>query len=86
MISQPFGLNGDTSARSFIMNTSITFQSFNHHPKTARTEILDGVGDTRRHIERLLLRLDFSSSFSKPSVKADEDEAKADILKQGGLT
>ncbi|KIJ45673.1 hypothetical protein M422DRAFT_46712 [Sphaerobolus stellatus SS14] len=84
MISQPFAYAGDNSARSFIMNTSITFQSFTQ-PKAAKTEISDRAGDTRRHIERLLLRLDFSSNFSKPSIKSDEDEGKGDILRQGGL-
>jgi len=94
-ISQPFSLTNDTSARSFIMNTSVTFHSFQHYPKTGggagggtKTfgEIHDNFGDTRRHIERLLLRLDFSSNFSKPSRTQGEDEIdKGGILRQGGL-
>lgn len=38
-----------------------------------------GVGEVRRHVERLLLRLDFNSGFSK------RREKEGDILAEGGL-
>lgn len=69
-------LNGDASARSFMVNSSVTLQSF-INPKADGG---DAFGETRRHIERLLLRLDFSGAFSKPSI-TDQRE----ILPQGGL-
>jgi len=41
-----------------------------------------GVGEVRRHVERLLLRLDFNSEFSK----RQGSPAKAgDILGEGGI-
>jgi gamma-tubulin complex component 4 len=46
----------------------------------------DAEGDVRRHIERLLLRLDFNSAFSKPVPSAGEVLGEgANILKAGGL-
>lgn len=41
-----------------------------------------GLGDVRRHIERLLLRLDFNGGFSNARKR---DKMEANILAQGGL-
>jgi gamma-tubulin complex component 4 len=45
--------------------------------------------DVHRHIERLLLRLDFNSAFSRPAMAPDGAgagaPARANILKEGGL-
>jgi len=51
---------------------------------------MEGEGEVRRHIERLLLRLDFNGEFSgvkrrKESPLDGEDEEGEEILKQGGL-
>lgn len=43
-------------------------------------------GETRRHIERLLLRLDFNRKFSKPGFGENiESAASTSILREGGL-
>jgi gamma-tubulin complex component 4 len=82
IISHPFGIGGDVSARSFIMNTtshSLTRQ------KGLKTESHDGFGETRRHVERLLLRLDFSGGFSQPQSTMVDTGNIGEILRDGGL-
>ena len=48
-----------------------------------------GDEEVRRHVERLLLRLDFNGQFSKPRVRRHTQENVGargeDIVKQGGL-
>lgn len=44
---------------------------------------MEGDGEVRRHIERLLLRLDFNGSFSKAKLRRPDEEDG--ILRQGGL-
>ena len=62
--SQPFTATGDAS-RSVLMNASIanasTFQR-----TFVRGKGFEGEGEVRRHVEQLLLRLDFAGWFSKP--------------------
>jgi gamma-tubulin complex component 4 len=65
-------------------STSATFPSL-VRPKGVRTEAYDGFGETRRHVERLLLRLDFSGGFSKPRNTVAETVNTGEILRQGGL-
>lgn len=85
MISQPFTVGGDVSTRSFMMSTtSVTFQSL-ARPKNVKSESYDSLGETRRHVERLLLRLDFSGGFSKPKSAAEDALNTSEILRQGGL-
>ncbi|KAF8592033.1 hypothetical protein K439DRAFT_1325212 [Ramaria rubella] len=84
MISQPLASNVDISTRSFMMNTSTTFQS-SMRPKGLKTEFPDGFGETRRHVERLLLRLDFSGGFSNSRNMAADTMNTGNILRQGGL-
>jgi len=78
---QPFS----ASTNSSILNMSIASASVHHtflRPKGVKR--LEGDGEVRRHVERLLLRLDFNGGFSKPRTrKASKDEE--DILKGGGL-
>ncbi|KDQ63214.1 hypothetical protein JAAARDRAFT_371232 [Jaapia argillacea MUCL 33604] len=45
---------------------------------------LENDGEARRHVERLLLRLDFNGGFSKTGIGRGVMDAD-DILKQGGL-
>lgn len=70
-----------------MMNTtSVTFQSFVRPKGTKTGEFHDGFGETRRHVERLLLRLDFSGGFSKPQSAFEADAiGTSEILRQGGL-
>lgn len=85
MVSQPFILGGDVSTRSFMMSTaSMTFQSL-ARPKGIKADSYDGFGETRRHVERLLLRLDFSGGFSKPQSTSVNAQNTDEILRQGGL-
>ncbi|EGN93114.1 hypothetical protein SERLA73DRAFT_172262 [Serpula lacrymans var. lacrymans S7.3] len=79
---QPFTATGDAS-KSILMNASManasTFQR-----TFVRAKGINGLEDTsevRRHVERLLLRLDFNGGFSKPKINREGEE----ILKQGGL-
>lgn len=61
---------------------------FHTFVRARRGRRLEGDEEVRRHVERLLLRLDFNGQFSHPrrkrraGVRAAESE---DILKQGGL-
>ncbi|KIJ58013.1 hypothetical protein HYDPIDRAFT_120093 [Hydnomerulius pinastri MD-312] len=77
---QPFTATGDAS-KSILMNASMA-----NHSVFQRTFVrgkgFEGDGEVRRHVERLLLRLDFNGSFSKPKSLHGDGE---DILAEGGL-
>ncbi|KAJ8588402.1 hypothetical protein M405DRAFT_793161 [Rhizopogon salebrosus TDB-379] len=64
---QPFTATGDAS-KSILMNASFanasTLQRTFIRGKGAKG--FEGEGEVRRHVERLLLRLDFNGAFSKP--------------------
>ncbi|PCH34048.1 hypothetical protein WOLCODRAFT_87225 [Wolfiporia cocos MD-104 SS10] len=81
--TQPFSAAADAS-RSVLYGTSVGnasgFQTF-VRPKRGRRG--EGDEEVRRHVERLLLRLDFNGGFSKPRAVGSTD---GDILGQGGLT
>ncbi|KAI6115301.1 hypothetical protein EV401DRAFT_1976686 [Pisolithus croceorrhizus] len=62
---QPFTAAGDAS-RSVLINASIGNASTLQRT-FARGKGLDGEGEVRRHVEQLLLRLDFNGRFSKPT-------------------
>jgi hypothetical protein len=67
-----------------MLNVSMANASLHHtflRPKGVKK--LEGDGEVRRHVERLLLRLDFNGGFSKPRTRKNQDEE--DILKGGGL-
>lgn len=66
------------------MNASIANASSFQHTIIRRKGVkgLEGDGEVRRHIERLLLKLDFNENFSKKAVKEPGAEG---ILKLGGL-
>jgi hypothetical protein len=69
------------------VNASIANASSFHHTFIRRkgAKGLEGNGEVRRHIERLLLRLDFNGGFSKAKLQKDRPADEEDILKQGGL-
>ena len=63
---------------------------FHTFVRTRRGKRLEGDEEVRRHVERLLLRLDFNGQFSHPQARRrgaqrPADAAEQDILKQGGL-
>ncbi|EPQ60352.1 hypothetical protein GLOTRDRAFT_113017 [Gloeophyllum trabeum ATCC 11539] len=85
---QPFNVTGDAS-KSILMNKSVANTTGFHttfvRPRAGRGNA-DGDGDVRRHVERLLLRLDFNGGFSGPRIRQRTAANDAeDILKQGGL-
>ncbi|KAF9469850.1 Spc98 family-domain-containing protein [Collybia nuda] len=80
---QPFGVTSDAS-KSILMNASTVNHTAGNFSKVAKG--IDGeAGGVRRHVERLLLRLDFNGGFSRPRVYNSREEVDADILVQGGL-
>lgn len=61
---------------------------FHTFVRPKRGKRLEGDEEVRRHVERLLLRLDFNGQFSKPRPSRPlqvPTTAGEDILKQGGL-
>jgi gamma-tubulin complex component 4 len=75
---QPFIATGDVS-KSILMNATMA-----NHTIFQRTFVrgkgFEGDGEVRRHVERLLLRLDFNGSFSTPRATHRDRE---DILGEG---
>ncbi|RPD82216.1 gamma-tubulin ring complex protein [Lentinus tigrinus ALCF2SS1-7] len=94
---QPFSATSDAT-KSVIYNASTTGimgnttglgLGFNTFVRARRGKRLEGYEEVRRHVERLLLRLDFNGQFSKPRARRrPQDNVHAgeeDILRQGGL-
>jgi len=82
---QPFTATTTDASKSIIMNASIA--NYTTHNLSRGVKGMDvGGGEVRRHVERLLLRLDFNGGFSKPRARRGTvDGAGADILVEGGL-
>ena len=60
--------------------------SFHTFVRPKRGKRLAGDEEVRRHVERLLLRLDFNGGFSKPTINVTIPVSSTEeILKQGGL-
>lgn len=61
---------------------------FNTFTRAKRGKKLAGDEEVRRHVERLLLRLDFNGEFSTRRVgrRARHGGDGEEILKEGGLT
>lgn len=78
---QPFTAATDAS-KSILMNASIANHTTFNISRGGKG--LDGgFGEVRRHVERLLLRLDFNGGFSK---RRESNKYTTDILVEGGLT
>jgi len=60
---QPFATNADASKSVLIGMSTANISGFHTFIKRRRGK---GDGEVRRHVERLLLRLDFSGEFSRP--------------------
>ncbi|KAG2156609.1 Spc98 family-domain-containing protein [Suillus bovinus] len=77
---QPFMATGDAS-KSILMNASVanatTLQRTSIRGKGSKG--FEGEGEVRRHVERLLLRLDFNGAFSKPRAAASASGASDSI-------
>ncbi|OCH96433.1 gamma-tubulin ring complex protein [Obba rivulosa] len=84
---QPFSATADAS-QSMLYNASIAnVTGFQTSFRMKRGKGGEGDAEVRRHIERLLLRLDFNGEFSKPTSGQHEHRLSLgeEILKQGGL-
>jgi len=60
---QPFAASADASKSVLINMSTANISGFHSFIKRRRGK---GDGEVRRHVERLLLRLDFSGEFSRP--------------------
>ena len=67
---QPFTATGDASKMNASVANASTLQRTFIRGKGAKG--FEGEGEVRRHVERLLLRLDFNGAFSKPKAGASE--------------
>lgn len=80
---QTFSGRGDASKS--VLSTTINASLFAQQTSTRlKDKRLEGEGEVRRHVERLLLRLDFNGEFTKRKVAATK-ESREDILPLGGL-
>lgn len=74
---KPFSVGVDTS-KSILMNASQTLTQ--GLPKN----VANAEAEARRHVERLLLRLDFNGRFSTPKT-VPICEGDEEILAEGGI-
>ena len=84
---QPFASANDAS-KSILYNVSMANASSFQHAFVRRkgAKGLEGDGEIRRHVERLLLRLDFNEWFSKARTRKGRSATDGgDILRDGGL-
>ncbi|KAI0639971.1 gamma-tubulin ring complex protein [Trametes polyzona] len=86
---QPFSAAADATKSALLHNTSMANTTgFHTFVRARRGKRLEGDEEVRRHVERLLLRLDFNGEFSHPRRKRRAGQGvpeSEDILKQGGL-
>ncbi|KAH9913330.1 gamma-tubulin ring complex protein [Epithele typhae] len=78
-------LSLSTTLQPMASTTGVGFHTF---LRARRGRRLEGDEEVRRHVERLLLRLDFNGQFSKPRARKRGQGTvggEEDILKQGGL-
>jgi hypothetical protein len=73
---QAFTATGTDASKSVLMNASLA-----NHTTFNASKAVKGVDGVRRHVERLLLRLDFNGAFSKGRRRKRE----TGILAEGGL-
>ncbi|GJE87702.1 gamma-tubulin ring complex protein [Phanerochaete sordida] len=82
---QPFSAGTDAS-KSMMYNMSTTNTTgFHTFIRPKRGKGLASDEEVRRHVERLLLRLDFNGEFSTHRVGRRARQASPEILKEGGL-
>lgn len=83
---QPFSATDASKSMQYNMS-SVNASGFHTFIRTKRGKRLEGDEEVRRHVERLLLRLDFNGEFSKQRIARNTrgQGEEEDILKQGGL-
>ncbi|EED77228.1 predicted protein [Postia placenta Mad-698-R] len=84
---QPFSATADASKSVLYSVSTANTTGFHTFLRPKRGRRLEGDDEVRRHVERLLLRLDFNGGFSMPKTggHAGSNDGE-EILKQGGLT
>jgi hypothetical protein len=75
---QAFSATGTDVSKSVLINASLA-----NHTTFNASKAVKGVDGVRRHVELLLLRLDFNGAFSKGRRRARKRETG--ILAEGGL-
>lgn len=85
---QPFSATNDASKSVLYNMSSANVSSFHTFIRPRRGKRLAGDEEVRRHVERLLLRLDFNGEFSKhrEERRARRQGDGEEILREGGLT
>ncbi|KAI0094327.1 gamma-tubulin ring complex protein [Irpex rosettiformis] len=85
---QPFSTAGDASKSMLYSMTTTNASGFSTFVRPKKGKRLAGDEEVRRHVERLLLRLDFNGEFSTHRVgrRASHEGDGGEILKEGGLT
>ena len=75
---QAYTGRADASKSGFLNSTIHNVSMYAPGTRTREGRRSDKIGEMRRHIERLLLRLDFNEGFSRPrGGKAGEDILRA---------
>ena len=84
---QPFSAATDASKSMAYNISTVSASGFHTFIRPKRGKRLEGDEEVRRHVERLLLRLDFIGEFSKHRVARNSRSKEGDeeILKEGGL-
>ncbi|OSX66932.1 hypothetical protein POSPLADRAFT_1130645, partial [Postia placenta MAD-698-R-SB12] len=84
---QPFSATADASKSVLYSVSMANTTGFHTFLRPKRGRRLEGDDEVRRHVERLLLRLDFNGGFSMPKTGGNAGSNDGEeILKQGGLT
>lgn len=78
---QPFSAGVDAS-KSIMINASVANQTL---APGALKSMGNAEAEARRHVERLLLRLDFNGEFSTPKSVTSRATGDEEILAEGGI-
>jgi len=83
---QPFSAATDASKSMVYNMTTVNSTGFHTMIRPKRGKRLEGDEEVRRHVERLLLRLDFNGEFStRRSRRKNQLGESENILVEGGL-
>ncbi|KAL4246990.1 Spindle pole body component [Abortiporus biennis] len=82
---QPFSAADASKSMAYNAST-VSTSGFHTFIRPKRGKRLEGDEEVRRHVERLLLRLDFNGEFSTHRIgRKGQSEGSEDILREGGL-
>lgn len=79
-------VTSNDASKSILLSATNISGSFKMHNSLKARMRSEQIGETRRHVERLLLRLDFNRMFSRRAMSEALPAVESnDILKEGGL-